>query len=193
MIITAREIIDIIIMTAVVGFIFSGIFERFRKPVAYEPLKHYRNFNFENFKFAAMVTAPAIILHEFGHKFVAMGFGYHAVFHAAYLWLLIGVIIRLANFGFIFFVPAFVSVGCTAIPCKIIPWQHSLIAFAGPAVNLILWLGALLIIKQNLVNKKYLPFVFLTSRINMFLFFFNMIPLRPFDGYYVFQGLLALF
>jgi len=88
-----REIADIAIMTAALGFIFSGMFQSYSRKHDYDPLTHYRSgFDWEAFRFAAYVTAPAIILHEFGHKFVAMAFGVSAVFHAAYTWLAIGVV-----------------------------------------------------------------------------------------------------
>jgi len=33
----------------------------------------------------------------------------------------------------------------------------------------------------------------LSRKINLFLFFFNLIPIRPFDGYGVFSNLYAAF
>ena len=107
---TFGEIFDIIIMTAVVGYIFSGLFKR---PVEedYDPLKHFKaGFDINDLKFAILVTAPAIILHELGHKFVALSFGLEAVFQAAWLFLGLALILKLMNFGFIFIVPAYVSI-----------------------------------------------------------------------------------
>ena len=105
--ITFGEIMDIIIMTFFVGYIFSDIIPARREP--YEPLLHYkRGFDFEGLKFAIMATAPAIIVHELAHKFVALGFGLNAVFFAFYrnsFTLMLGVltiISKLTGFGFIF-------------------------------------------------------------------------------------------
>jgi len=185
---TFGEIFDIVIMTVIVGYIFSGVF---KKPVAhdYDPLKHFKpGFNFDDMKFAILVTAPAIIIHELGHKFVALGFGMSATFQAAYTFLVLGLALKLLSFPFIFFVPAFVSITGTGTAL-----QFSLIAFAGPGINLILWLGTKLIIKQKLLPQKYSPALLLTSRINMFLFIFNMLPIPGFDGSKVLNGLLAYF
>ena len=183
-----REIADIAIMTAALGFIFSGMFQSYSRKHDYDPLTHYRSgFDWEAFRFAAYVTAPAIILHEFGHKFVAMAFGVSAVFHAAYTWLAIGVAMKLLSFPFIFFVRAFVthaSVGALA---------DSLIAFSGPAVNLVLWLGAWLIHRQGLMDKRYGNGLLLTAKINMLLFIFNMLPIPGFDGFRFFLGLVGAF
>lgn len=191
MIFSLQEIIDVIIMTAAVGYIFHDVLGQVvHRKEDYDPLVHYKKrFDFNSLKFAAMVAAPAIIIHELGHKFVAMYFGYTATFHAAYIWLLIGVLLKLMNFGFIFLVPAYVSYSGAVNPL-----QSSLIAFAGPFVNLALWLVPLIILKQNVRMKSATrTFLTLTSRINMFLFIFNMIPIPGFDGYHVFSGILSLF
>tara|TARA_Y100000031_G_C8212173_1_gene381561 strand:- start:1019 stop:1591 length:573 start_codon:yes stop_codon:yes gene_type:complete len=185
---TLGEVFDITVMTLIVGFIFSGVF---RKPVEhdYDPLKQLKSrFNLDDFKFAILVTAPAIIIHEFGHKFVALGFGLTATFKAAYTFLGLGLILKLMNFPFIFFVPAYVSIlgRATAL-------EFSLVAFAGPAVNLILWLGSLLVVRKNLAPKRWNPALLLTSKINMFLFIFNMLPIPGFDGSKVFTGFIQAF
>ena len=185
---TLAEIFDIVVMTVVVGYIFSGLFKR---PVdeSYDPLKHFRaGFDINDLKFAILVTAPAIILHELGHKFVALSFGLEAVFQAAWLFLGLALILKLMNFGFIFIVPAYVSILGRATPL-----EFGLIAFAGPAVNLFLWLTTALALKKNLLPTKYNAALALTSKINMFLFIFNMLPIPGFDGSKVFTGFIQLF
>ena len=187
--ITIGEIFDIIIMTVLIGFIFSKYLARY-KPISEDPLeelkksKSYFGVSVEDLKFAAMVVAPGIILHELGHKVVAISFGLSATFNAAYFWLGLGVVLTLINFGFIFFVPAYVSVVGQATHL-----QSALIAFAGPFVNLVLWLGAHFALKGRWFDKKYNSVLGLTAKINMFLFIFNMLPLFFFDGYKVFNGL----
>jgi len=185
---TFGEIFDIVVMTTVVGYIFSGLFKR---PVRedYDPLKHFKaGFDFEDLKFAILVTAPAIIFHELGHKFVALSYGLEAHFQAAWFFLALALIMKFMNFGFIFIVPAYVSILGRATPL-----EFGLIAFAGPAVNLILWLGAAFALKKNLFQKKYDAILALTSKINMFLFIFNMLPIPGFDGSKVFTGLVQTF
>ncbi|MBN1792957.1 M50 family metallopeptidase [Candidatus Woesearchaeota archaeon] len=187
MLFSVAEIIDIVIMTGAIGFIFKDVFKRRPKvevllPKSYDPLSQYNSrFNWNDFWFAVAVVGPSVILHEFGHKFFAIANGMSAEFHAAYTWLIIGLILKLLSFGFIFFVPAYVSIsGGTAL-------QMAGAAFAGPAVNLILWLGASAILKHNQQNRRFkgdlFHLTFLTSRINMFLFIFNMLPIPGFDGW----------
>ena len=182
------EIFDMVAMTLVVGYIFSGLF---KKPVGedYDPLNQFKaGFFSDDFKFAVLVAAPAIILHELGHKFVALSFGLEAVFQAAWFFLMLALLMKLMNFGFIFIVPAYVSIIGMATPL-----ESSLIAFSGPAVNLILWLFAAFAIKKNLFAKRHNVALLLTSRINMFLFIFNMLPIPGFDGNAVFRGLVQAF
>ena len=186
--ITIPELFDIAIMTAIVGYIFSDVF---RKPVDenYDPLTHFRaGFDWNNFYYAAAITAPAIILHELAHKFAALSYGMQATFQAAYFFLFLGLMMKLMNFGFIFFVPAYVS-----IAGKGTALQFALTAGAGPFMNLLLWLLALFLLKNNLVNRKYNSALLLTGRINMFLFIFNMLPIPGFDGSKFFLGLIQAF
>ena len=191
--ITFGEIIDLILMTLFVGYIFSDIIPVRRK--SYDPLLYYRrSFDFEGLKFAIMATAPAIILHELAHKFVAIGFGLNAVFFAFYrssFTLILGIftiISKLTGFGFIFFVPGFVGISGTGTHL-----QFALTALAGPLVNLILWLGSWYLLKNKLYKKNHYLLLILTQRINMFLFIFNILPLPGFDGYKVFVGLIRVF
>ena len=191
--ITLGEIIDLIIMTIFVGYIFSDIIPVRREN--YDPLVHYKKrFDFEGLKLAVMATAPAIIVHELAHKFVALGFGLNAVFYAFYretftLFLgILTVISKLTGFGFMFFIPGFVSISGNGTNL-----QFAVTALAGPLVNLILWLGSMFLLKKKLYIKKHYLLLILTQRINMFLFIFNMLPIPGFDGYNFYIHLINAF
>jgi Zn-dependent protease len=181
---SVQELIDLVIMTTALGFIFKDIFKKPSGP--YEPLTYYKKrFDFDNFKFAVMVTAPAIIFHELAHKFVALFYGLEATFHAHYFFLGIGILMKLLNFGFIFFIPGYVMHSGLATH-----FQVATIAVAGPLINLLLWLSSAFLLKQKNIKNKYIPILFLTKRINMLLFIFNMLPIPPFDGGHFFQSLI---
>lgn len=185
MIFALQELIDMLIMIAFIGYIFSDLFKPARQLLDATAVSS--GFDWHDFFFGCAVAAPAIVFHELAHKFVALGYGVEATFHAAYLWLLVGLVLKLLHVGFIFFVPGYVSYYATGLSSL----NVSLIAFAGPFMNLVLWLGSWFLIKQRLVKKKKtLLLVHATKQINMFLFFFNMLPIPPFDGYQVFAGLL---
>lgn len=174
-------------MTVAVGYIFSDMF----KTKIYSSTRlnlSYGYFDWKSFKMACIVTAPAIVLHELSHKFVALSFGLQATFHAAYFWLFLGVVLKSLRFPFIFFIPGYVRIGCAQLICNIIAYRSSLIAFAGPFANLVLYLISYGLLKINLKKKYYLP-IYFTKQINLFLFILNLVPLPGFDGYKVFEGL----
>ena len=190
---TVGEIIDLVIMTVFVGYIFSDMIPVKRQN--YDPLVYYRKrFDFEKLRFAIMATAPAIILHELAHKFVALGFGLDAVFYAFYrepFTLLLGVltvISKLTGFGFMFFVPGFVSIGGAGTGL-----QYALTSFAGPFVNFVLWIGSWALLKAGKYRKKHHLLLLLTEKINMFLFIFNMLPIPGFDGYNFYVKMIKAF
>ena len=206
-IITILEILDIIIMSALIGFIFSNYFSRynvFKKPKDYVNIYHFgKKFNWSDLLFSTSLFAPGIILHELGHKFIALALGYSATFFSSislnklvhglpfldFPAILMIIALISAYFGspFLFFVPGYVAFSAMTPPP-----QQTLIAFAGPGVNLILWLGCKYLAKSKRIHHKYLPFVAITGKINMILFIFNMIPLPGFDGEKVFRGLFSL-
>ena len=191
--ITLSEIIDLIAMTVFVGYVFSDMIPVRREN--YDPLLHYkRSFDFEGLKFAIIATAPAIILHELAHKFVAISFGLNAVFFAFYrqtFTLILGaltILSKLTGFGLMLFVPGYVGISGTGTSL-----QYALAALAGPLVNLALWIGAWFMLKKRLHGKKHYLLLVLTSRINMFLFIFNMLPIPGFDGYNFLAHLIKIF
>jgi Zn-dependent protease len=189
--ITVQEIIDLVIMVAAIGFIFKDAFViRGSTSEEYDPVAAYKrsaSFLGEGFRNGIIVAAPAVVLHEAGHKITALMFGLEATFHAAYTWLGIGVVLKALNFPFIFFVPGYVTYSGTAEPI----WR-ALIAFSGPAVNLGLFLFAVVALKQGWL-RKHTALLVMTKQINLFLFIFNMLPFGFFDGAHVVGGMLAAF
>lgn len=175
MLFSLAEIFDILIAVIAGGFIFMDAFR--------DPRDHAKTFG-ERLLFSIAIAAPAIVFHEFGHKFVAVALGYHATFHAAYWWLGAGIILKLVGFPFLIVVPAYVSIiGASG-------WHHALIAFAGPAINGVLWLASWLArkVRRN-QSRTQEAVLYYTSMINMFLFIFNLLPIPGFDGYQVWSQL----
>jgi Zn-dependent protease len=173
------EIFDLVITVFAIGYIFRNYL---RTPVTeFTSLADGRR----DIINAALVVAPAIILHEFGHKFVAMAFGFTATYRAAYEWLMVGGILSYLKFPFIFFVPAYVSI-IGAGPA----WQFALISITGPLINLALFGISWVVTKYELVKgNKYLYF-YVFKQINKWLFLFNLIPLPGTDGYNFINALL---
>ena len=182
-IITLQEVFDIVIMMLGVGYIFMDI-----------PLVLGRNaqgFSWKRLKAAVIVTAPAVVLHELAHKFVGAAVCLLTTFHAAYFWLGMGIVLKWLQSPIVFFVPGYVSIHCATMPCLVGPLETALTAFAGPAVNLVLWLGSAHLLKRKKYSYKKTVLLVVTQKINMFLFIFNMLPFPIFDGYKLYVGLYA--
>lgn len=66
------------------------------------------------------------------------------------------------------------------------PWDSVAVAVAGPFANLVIAVlasGALVAVSALITSPSYLVvFLFLLVVINLLLFFFNLIPVHPFDG-----------
>lgn len=176
MLFTLNELVDVIIMTLGVGYIFMDLFK----------VPRVTAFDWHAFGRSCLVTAPAIILHELGHKFVAVAFGADATFHAAYAFLVIGLFLKLIKSPLIFLVPAYVSFSAT-----LTGGETALVAFAGPAINGLLYLASLIILKQTL-SPRWHAFWRMTRKLNGLLFIFNLLPLPGFDGFHVFSALFSL-
>ena len=79
---------------------------------------------------------------------------------------------------------------------------HMIVAAAGPISNLLLAILMAVIyhvsyypiqLLNNLDLNKFVPeLLFVFARINLSLFFFNLIPIPPLDGYAILRGLLPL-
>ncbi len=185
MITNAAEIIGIIVTILAIGYIFSGMI---KKPkTAWEQLKEHRLFDWENFKYSAMITAPAIIFHELAHKFVSLAYGIPSFYNVLWWGLGIGVILRVIGSGFIFFIPGYVQVSQA-----VAPGTMAVIAFAGPATNLALFVISWALIKYN-VKPEWNRAFHISKVINLWLFVFNMLPIPPLDGSKVVAGLMGIF
>jgi Zn-dependent protease len=184
--ITLTEILYFIILIAVIGFIFTGFFSH-RPRTVYDLMRKKRRFDIRDFYFAILVTAPAIVLHELAHKFVAMSYGFGASFQLFPLGLAIGLVLKLIGSPLILIAPGYVTIGQEAFANAT---AYRIIAFAGPAMNFLLWLGATIALKISKLNlnRTQTAALKLTRTINMILFIFNMIPFGPLDGAKVLNG-----
>ena len=180
MVLSLFEIGSLIILTAVLGYIFSGYIKRDI---------YSQGFSWKDLKFAMIIAAPAVVLHELGHKFVAMALGHSATFFIYWFGLGLALILKLIASPILILAPAFVS-----IPAGVPALDATLIAFAGPGVNLALFITSILVLKYK-KNMKELEMIgwTISKRLNLFLFIFNMIPFPPLDGYHFFSNLISTF
>jgi Zn-dependent protease len=186
---TGTEIIEIAITVFAIGFIFAGFIKKRTHYDIEELLEGYswkKFFNWEDIKFSTAIVAPAIIFHELGHKFVGLALGYASYYKMSSFGLGLGVFLRIIGSRFLFFLPGYVVVPAAD---KI---DMAIIAFAGPAVNLILLAISWAMLESGKF-KKYSRALWISKQINLWLFIFNMIPIPPLDGSKVLAGLLSIF
>lgn len=178
MLISISEVLGLIVTTLVIGFIFMDKFPR--KNI-------HKKFDFNTLIYAALIVSPGIILHELMHKFVAMFFGLTAIFKVFGLGIVIAIILKLVHSPFILIAPGYVEIGNATNNL-----QTFFISFAGPFINLILWLLAIIMLKNKKLGRNQLTFWHVTKQINIILFIFNMIPIPPLDGSKVWYSLFKL-
>ena len=122
---------------------------------------------------AGLTVGVGFLLHELGHKVVAVHFDQVAIFRADYGMLAVAVLAALA--GFLFAAP-----GAVHHRGRISARQNGLISLAGPVVNVGLVIAFL---PLALYGTGFLAAVGnLGVLVNLLLAAFNMLPIGPLDG-----------
>ena len=171
--VTASEIRDLIIAFIFISLSFSILYSG-RDFAALTSI----------FPIVAIGLGLGFILHELGHKFTSMHYGYWAEFK---LWPA-GLIFALVSsfFGFVFAAPGAVY---TYAGPYLSDKENGVISIAGPVVNIVLALVFLLIACMVYPQAFYdstMQFVFIVCAMgfstNSYLAVFNMIPVWNLDG-----------
>ncbi len=188
-----NELFDAVLMSVVLGYIFMDAFRsRATITISEDPLDHYKNihlgFDWKALAYAVAAASPAVLFHELGHKLAGMLLGFTTVFHASYWGLGIGVLLKMLNTGFVFFIPGYVSISGDGSPLL-----FALTAFAGPFVNFLLWISAKTLVMHQKIPRKYFGIAIFTQKINGFLCVFNLLPIPGFDGFSGYVNLLKMF
>lgn len=132
---------------------------------------------------ACMATAGlGFLLHEIGHKYVALRKGYTAQFRANYKGLLIALVLSLGSF-------IYVSPGAVRVYGKKMDGKDSgRISMMGPLINILLS-AAFLAIHLSHPQKQGMIYAttWLGYNINAWIGLFNMLPAGSFDGKKILQ------
>jgi Zn-dependent protease len=146
--------------------------------------------------YSLLIVGTAFVLHELSHKFVAQHYGRSAEFRLWWAGLVLGMMMAVATYvafgpaGVLFFAaPGAVYVsplftGYSPLGFRVLMRAEGLISLAGPLVNLAL--GILFRLSTHFVGGELVYLFGRVSAINVFLGFFNMIPIPPLDGQKVF-------
>jgi Zn-dependent protease len=159
------ELLEILVSSAVLTYIFSGLVPG-------------RRGLWEDLKLSAAISVPSLVLHELAHKFSAIFLGYAATYHANIPGLMLGVVLKMVGFPFIFFIPAYVSV--PSFPFN--KWFFLIISLAGPAMNALL-IGLSYLLEDKVKKRNHLLILYLTRKINTWLLILNLLPIPGTDGF----------
>lgn len=126
-----------------------------------------------------LAVASGFLLHELSHKRVAQGYGCFAEFRMYPMGIIFGLLTSL--FGLLLALP-----GAVMIAGRITKKQNGIISAAGPLVNLLIG-GTCLAAAVSFEPDSLLWLVVgIVAFINIWLAFFNMLPIPPLDGSKVF-------
>jgi len=139
-----------------------------------------------------LAVASGFLLHEMSHKRVAQGYGCFAEFRMYPMGIVFGLLTSL--FGMLLALP-----GAVMIAGRITKKQNGIISAAGPLINLLIG-GVCLAAAVSLEQGTLLWLIVgIVAFINIFLAFFNMLPIPPLDGskvlhwsIFVYLGMMAV-
>jgi Zn-dependent protease len=120
-----------------------------------------------------IVTGSSFILHELAHKYVAIYYGAKARFVMWSQYVIMAIVVSL-TIGFIFVAPGAVYIYGKDINLK----ENGIISLAGPLINIIV---AFLFFISSFLGTPSL-IVGLGIQINLWIAFFNLLPIGPLDG-----------
>ena len=157
-----------------------------------------------NFLFSIAVLIISIVIHEVSHGYAAYFLGDPTAKYAGRLTLnpiphidllgslLIPFILSLIPGGIIFGWAKPVPVNTYNL--KFGKWGEGIVAFAGPASNLLIAVAGSLAIRfgEGIVPTASLPLLEVIVFLNIVLFVFNMMPITPLDGSKVLATLLPV-
>ncbi len=162
-----KELRDLFISIVALGVIFS-----------------ISDLSLTNLVASLFVVGLAFLCHELAHRETARKFGAHATYRIWPTGLLIALVLGVISGGrIIFAVPGVVYISAV----KVARWkteytslkneEYGLISVAGPLANLVLSLVFLAF------NSLYSwNFFAMAAMINIYIAFFNLLPVPPFDG-----------
>ena len=154
---------------------------------------------------ALMATSTGFILHEMGHKFVAIRHGYVAHFQI-WIWGIALTLITaiLSGGGFLFGAPGAVYIAPAAIGYYGYGYYSSnyktsdperenmIISAAGPGINLAFALLFFLLYYLTPITGFVSIVAFFGFELNVVLGSFNMLPIPPLDGFKIFKNNIAV-
>ncbi|MFX1519678.1 MAG: AN1-type zinc finger domain-containing protein [Promethearchaeota archaeon] len=172
------EIIHILIGTILVSLVIGSFF--------FDPLNLFSDIAMNQsqiflFVLVSFLAAPAFILHELAHKFVAQKYGYWGEFRLIPFGVILTLISIVSPFKLVG--PGAVMIAGTNITRE----KNGRISLAGPITNFILIGICLLFVPLLPYEIIGLPFLVILAQLNAIIAVFNLLPVSVLDGKKIFN------
>ena len=164
------EIRDILIALLIISVAFTVILVRAGNVIYADRMMNILIL----FGLSALLVSTGFLLHEFAHKFVAQRYGAWAEFRMYPAGLMMA--LMFSFFGFLFAAP-----GAVYINGRIDDRMNGKISVAGPLVNIIIG-GIAMTVAYTVTDDLIGWIAYWFAFFNMFLAFFNLLPIPPMDG-----------
>lgn len=139
-----------------------------------------------------VIVIISITLHELAHGWAAMSQGDDTPERTGHLTF--NPVVHMGWESIIFLCIAGIAWGKMPVNPYKFRWaklSNILVSGAGPLCNLILAIFCIslckFVLNSPLVGIASIEFIYMAARINLVLFLFNLLPLPPLDGFYVFS------
>ena len=148
----------------------------------------FSNFELTAIPYVAFGIFTAFVFHEIAHRQVARRYGYYAIYRrwdtGIMLALLLGMLNKLLGLRF-----PFAAVGAVQVYSLYADWEdreiYGKISLAGPVTNILIGTFALILLLLGKFSGILWASLYYTAFINLWLAFFNLLPIPPLDGYKV--------
>ena len=173
------EIREIIIAVTIISLAFAIMLRSSVLVVSSEMLNYLAIFGL-----SALLVITSFIPHEMAHKWVAQKYGAWAEFRMYPAGLMMAIVFSF--FGFLFAAP-----GAVYINGNINVEKNGKISIAGPLTNLVI--GAIAMVLCHVTTGLWSDIFGLFAWLNVFLAFFNLLPINPMDGSKIYKWNAAIY